>query len=64
MAKRIEIALTNTAYRGLEELAGQADLRPSEVVRWSLRRVLADPDNFLAWLNGGAANARRQEHAA
>ena len=64
MAKRIEIALPNQVYKRVEELAASADMKPTEIARMGLRRILADPNGFLTWLNGGAANERRQEHAA
>jgi hypothetical protein len=59
MAKRIEIGLPNQVYKRVEDLAASADLKVTEVARLGLRRILADPDGFLNWLNGSRADAER-----
>jgi predicted transcriptional regulator len=68
MAKRIEIGLTNQAYKRVEELAASADMKPTEVARLALRHTLADPQGFLSWLNRQTARvdngATAVEHAA
>jgi len=61
MAKRIEIGLTNQAYKRIEELAASAGMKPTEIARFALRHTLADRQGFLTWLNGGRTT---QEHAA
>ncbi len=57
MAKRIEIGVPNQTYLRLEQLAAQADMKPTELTRLSLRHTLADPQAFLSWLNGRTATA-------